>query len=178
MADSFESLGGRTVFAGGFFEVSVERFRHGDGEEVSRDIVRHPGAAAAVAHDDEFVWLVRQPREAIGDAGLLELPAGILDVEGESPLATIRRELVEEIGKAADRWEPLLSYYSSAGFSDEEVHLFLATGLRDAEAPQDTADERIEVVRWPLERLDDAIAACKDAKTLIGLLCLRDLRSA
>src|SRR5919199_6669325 len=116
MAESFESLGGKTVFEGHFFQVAVERFRHADGEEVTRDIARHPGAAAAVAHDDEFVWLVRQPRETVDEPDLLELPAGILDAEGEAPLQTIQRELIEEIGKTADEWEPLVSYYSSAGF--------------------------------------------------------------
>ncbi|MEA2272794.1 MAG: hypothetical protein QOI98_1502 [Solirubrobacteraceae bacterium] len=177
MAERFENLGGRTVFEGKFFAVNVERFRHADGEEVSREIVRHKGAAAAVAHDDEHVWLVRQPREAVGEPDLLELPAGLLDVEGESALQTIQRELVEEIGKAADHWEPLVTYYSSAGFTDEQVHVFLATGLRDVDPPDDAPDERIEIVPWPLADLDGAIEAARDAKTLIGLLSLRRLRS-
>ena len=176
MTEPFQSLGGKTVFEGHFFEVSVERFRHADGEEVTRDIARHPGAAAAVAHDDEHVWLVRQPRETVGEPDLLELPAGILDVEGESPLQTIQRELAEEIGKAADHWEPLVSYYSSAGFSDEEVHVFLATGLSDVDPPDDAPDERIEIVRWPLDDLDGAIAATTDSKTKIGLMALRHRR--
>jgi ADP-ribose pyrophosphatase len=177
MADPFQSLGGRTVFEGRFFSVAVERFRHADGEEVTRDIVRHPGAAAAVAYDDEHVWLVRQPRETIAEPALLELPAGLLDVEGESPLETIQRELAEEIGKAADRWEPLVTYHSSAGFTDEQVHVFMATGLRDVDPPEDAPDERIEVVAWPLSDLDGAIDATRDAKTLIGLMALERLRS-
>ena len=173
MAEPFESLGGKTVFEGHFFSVNVERFRHADGEEVTRDIVRHPGAAAAVAHDEEHVWLVRQPRETVDEPDLLELPAGILDVEGESPLQTIQRELAEEIGKAAEQWEPLVAYYSSAGFSDEQVHVFLATGLHDVDPPEDSPDERIDIVPWPLSDLDGAIAAVRDAKTLIGLMALR-----
>jgi ADP-ribose pyrophosphatase len=177
MAEPFQSLGGKAVFQGHFFSVHVERFRHADGEEVTRDIVRHPGAAAAVAYDEEHVWLVRQPRETVGEPDLLELPAGILDVDGESPLQTIQRELAEEIGKAADHWEPLVAYYSSAGFSDEQVHVFLATGLRDVEPPEDAPDERIEVVAWPLADLDGAIEATRDAKTLIGLTRLRLLRA-
>jgi 8-oxo-dGTP pyrophosphatase MutT (NUDIX family) len=172
--EQFQSLGGKTVFEGHFFEVSVERFRYSDGEEVTRDIVRHPGAAAAVAHDDEHVWLVRQPRETVGEPDLLELPAGILDVEGETPLQTIQRELAEEIGKAADYWEPLVSYYSSAGFTNETVHVFLGTELRDVDPPDDAPDERIEIVPWPLADLEGAIAATRDAKTLIGLTALRD----
>jgi 8-oxo-dGTP pyrophosphatase MutT (NUDIX family) len=177
MAEPFENLGGKTVFEGHFFSIAVERFRHADGEEVTRDIARHPGAAAAVAHDGEHVWLVRQPRETVGEPDLLELPAGILDVEEESPLETIQRELAEEIGKAADHWEPLVAYYSSAGFTDEQVHVFLATGLRDVDPPDDAPDERIEIVAWPLSDLDGAIDATRDAKTLIGLMHLRRLRA-
>ena len=150
----------------------VERFRHADGEEVSREIVRHAGAVGIVAHDSEQVWLVRQPREAVLEPDLLELPAGRLDVEGEEPLAAARRELAEEIGKGARSWEPILRYYSSAGFTDERVHLFARQ--RPLRAHADSGeDERIEVVRWPLERLAEAIAGCRDAKTLIGLLWLQ-----
>lgn len=173
----FEPLGGETVYQGKLFEVRVERFRHADGEEVTRDIVHHGGAVGIVAHDSDVVWLVRQPREAVGDADLLEIPAGRLDQEGEQPLETAQRELAEEIGRGARRWEPILDYYSSAGFSDERVHLFLATDLHEASAESEET-ERIEIVPWPLDRLDDAIDSCHDAKTLIGLLWLRRRLSA
>ena len=168
----FERLGGETVFDGKLFQVRVERFLYPDDEEVTREIVHHGGAVGVVAHDDLHVWLVRQPREAVGVPDLLEIPAGRLDVAGETPLATGQRELAEEIGKSARTWEELGSYYSSPGFTDERVHLFLATDLGDASA--DAAEnERIEVVPWPLERLDYAIGASLDAKTLIGLMHLR-----
>jgi ADP-ribose pyrophosphatase len=168
---SIEPLGGETVYDGRILQVRVERFRHADGGEVSREIVRSPGAVGIVAHDDGHVWLVRQPREAIGDY-LLELPAGRLDVAGEEPAAAAQRELAEEIGKGAHRWEPILRYYSSAGFTDEEVHLFSASDLYEEHADSGE-DERIEVVPWPLERLAEAISGCRDAKTLIGLLWLQ-----
>jgi ADP-ribose pyrophosphatase len=170
-ASEFEALGGETAWSGRFFDVRVERFRHADGEEVTREILRHSGAVGILAHDDEQVWLVRQPREAVGDAGLLEIPAGRLDVDGEQALAAAQRELAEEIGLAARTWEPILSYWASAGFSDERVHLFRATGLFERSAASDE-NERIEVVPWPLSRLDEAIDACEDAKTLIALLWL------
>ncbi len=64
---------------------------------------------------------MRQPREAVGEPALLEIPAGRLDVEGEAPLAAAQRELAEEIGKGADRWEPIVVYYTGAGFTDERV---------------------------------------------------------
>ena len=166
-----EPLGGDTVFEGKTFSVAVERFRHADGEEVQREVVRRQDAAAIVAYDDEHVWLVRQPREAI-EQFTLELPAGKLDVEGESPLQTAQRELGEEIGHDAEHWEEVRAYYPSSGYSDELVHIFAATGLRPCDVEPDPG-ERIEVVRWPLADLDAALAATNDAKTVIGLQWLR-----
>jgi 8-oxo-dGTP pyrophosphatase MutT (NUDIX family) len=173
MSAKFERLAAETKWKGHLATVRLERWRHADGEEVEREVVGHPGAVAVVAHDEESVWLVRQPREPVGDPGLLELPAGKLDVEEESPLQTARRELAEEVGKDAESWRELDTFYTSPGFTDERVVVYLATGLSDVEARSE--DERIDVVPWPLERLDEAIAACRDAKSLIGLLWLRVL---
>jgi ADP-ribose pyrophosphatase len=168
---AFEALGGETLYRGRLVEVRSERFRHDDGEEVTREIVRHKGAVGVVAHDGDAVWLVRQPRESVGESGLLEIPAGRLDVEGELPEETARRELAEEIGRGAHSWERILTYYTSAGFTDERVHLFLATDLYEQSATSEE-NERIEIVRWPLDDLERAIAECLDAKTLIGLMWL------
>jgi 8-oxo-dGTP pyrophosphatase MutT (NUDIX family) len=165
-----EPLGGETVYSGRLVKVRVERFRHPDGEEVTRELVRHRGAVGIVAHDRERVWLVRQPREAV-EADLLEIPAGRLDVDGESPLDAARRELAEEVGLGAQSWEPIFTFYTSAGFTDERVHLFCATDLHEASAESEE-NERIEIMPWPLSRLDRAIAECRDGKTLIGLLWL------
>jgi 8-oxo-dGTP pyrophosphatase MutT (NUDIX family) len=167
----FEPLGGETVYDGRLIEVRIERFRHADGEQVSREIVRHPGAVGMLAYDEEVVWLVRQPREAVGEPELLEIPAGRLDKHGEEPLAAAQRELAEEIGRGAERWEPILTYYTGAGFTDERVHLFAATGLHEASADSGE-QERIEIVRWPLAELDGALHECRDAKTLIALFWL------
>jgi len=116
---------------------------------------------------------VRQPREAAGDPDMLEIPAGKLDEEGEEPLETAKRELAEEIGKGAEHWEHLTTYFSSVGFADEQVHVYLATGLHDREVEPPDGDERIEIVRRPLAELDEAIAETRDSKTLIGLLMLQ-----
>jgi 8-oxo-dGTP pyrophosphatase MutT (NUDIX family) len=170
---AFERIGGETVYEGKIFTVKKERFRFDDdGEEADREIVEHPGAVAVVAHDGERVYLVRQPREAVDEQALLELPAGKLDEEGEEPLETAKRELAEEIGKAAENWEFLKTFYTSPGFAAEEVHLYLATDLRDEKAEADE-NERIEVIEHPLDRLDDAIADCADSKSLVGLLWLK-----
>jgi 8-oxo-dGTP pyrophosphatase MutT (NUDIX family) len=167
----FEPLGGRTVYEGRIVTLGVERYRFPDGEEVEREVIRHQGAVGIVAHDGTDLFLVRQPREAIGDPDFLEIPAGRLDVEGEAPLEAAQRELAEEIGKAAESWEHLTEYVSSVGVMDEVVHVYLATGLSEAHA-EAGHNERIEIVRWPLADLGGAIAATRDAKTLIGLLML------
>jgi 8-oxo-dGTP pyrophosphatase MutT (NUDIX family) len=167
-----EHTGGETVYEGAIFSVRVDRFRHDDGEEVTRERIVHPGAVAVVAHDGERLWMVAQPREAVGEEALLELPAGKLDEDDEEPLATAKRELAEEIGKQAATWCHLTAYFSSAGFTDEEVHVYLATDLSDVSAESDE-EERIEVREVPLSDLDATIARCRDAKTLIGLLWFR-----
>ena len=131
-----------------------------------------------VALDASSVWLTRQPREVVGLPDSLEIPAGKLDVPGESPLQTAKRELGEEIGKQAAGWEEILSFYTSPGFSDERVWLYLATDLSDSGPAELDEDERIEVVPWALDRLEEAIAACEDSKTLIALLWLLRQRQA
>jgi ADP-ribose pyrophosphatase len=170
---AFEKTGEELVWEGKIATVRIDSFRHADdGEEVSREVVAHPGAVAIVAHDDENVWLVRQPREVVGEERLLELPAGKLDVDDEPPAETAKRELAEEIGKAAGQWESLGKLYTSPGFTDEQVEVFLATELSDAAAESDE-HERIEIVAWPLDRLDEAIDLCRDGKSLAGLFWLR-----
>jgi 8-oxo-dGTP pyrophosphatase MutT (NUDIX family) len=175
MSSRFEKTGSETIYEGGFFTVASERFRHADGEEVSRDIVRHPGAVGIVVLDGDSLWFVRQPREALGSPDFLEIPAGKLDEEGENPLDTAKRELAEEIGKQAAEWEPLGAFYTSPGFTDEQVHLFLATGITDVdERPAVEHDERIDVEIRPLADLDAILTETQDSKTLIALYRLRE----
>src|SRR5918997_5300796 len=131
MSSRFEKIRTETVYEGNFFTVVRSAFRHQDGEDAEREIVTHPGAVGIVVLDGDQLWFVRQPREAIGVPDLLELPAGKLDEEDEEPLETAVRELAEEIGKQAADWESLGSFYTSPGFTNEQVHLFLATGLSD-----------------------------------------------
>jgi 8-oxo-dGTP pyrophosphatase MutT (NUDIX family) len=168
----FERIGSEVAWEGRIARVRVDTVRFDDGEETEREIVEHPGAVAVVAHDGERFFLVRQPREAVGEPALLELPAGKLDEEGEEPLDTAKRELAEEIGKGARTWRHLTSFYTSPGFADEECHLYLATDLHDERA--DAGDEeRIEIVEVPLAELDRVIEECRDAKSLVGLLWFR-----
>ncbi|HYF25477.1 MAG TPA: NUDIX hydrolase [Baekduia sp.] len=168
----FEDLGGERLLGREVVDVERRRFRFmADGKEVDRDVVRHPGGVAVVAHDGEHVLLVRQPRPAVGEPDLLEIPAGRLDHAGEPPLEAARRELAEETGRSARCWTAIARLYPSADVLDAEVHVFLAEELGPGHADSGE-DERIEVVPWPLDRLDEAIAATRDAKTLVGLLAL------
>jgi 8-oxo-dGTP pyrophosphatase MutT (NUDIX family) len=173
----FERIASEIAWEGRIAKVRVDRFRYEDGGEAEREIVAHPGAVAVVAHDGETLYLVRQPREAVDEAALLELPAGKLDEEGEEPLDTAKRELAEEIGKGARTWEHLTSFYTSPGFADEECHVYLATDLYDERAEADDT-ERIDIAATPLAELDDVIAECRDSKTLVGLLWFRAYRRA
>jgi 8-oxo-dGTP pyrophosphatase MutT (NUDIX family) len=174
MSSSFERIASETLLEGKFFDVRKDVFRHEDGEDAERELVAHSGAVGIVALDGEELWFVRQPREAIGVPDLLEIPAGKLDDEGEEPLETAKRELAEEIGKQAEKWEPLGAFYTSPGFTDEQVHLFLATGLSDVdERPEVHENERIDVDVRPLSELDALIAEATDSKTIIGLARLQ-----
>jgi ADP-ribose pyrophosphatase len=168
---AFRSIGGEEAWSGRMISVRVERFRHDDGGEVTREVAVHPGAAAIVAHDGESVYMVAQPREVVGEEALLELPAGKID-PGEEPLEAAQRELAEEIGMSAGSWELLKRCYASPGFSDEAYHLYLAADLSDAQATADEG-ERIRIAAVPLAELDDLIERCRDAKSLVGLMFLR-----
>jgi 8-oxo-dGTP pyrophosphatase MutT (NUDIX family) len=169
-----ERISSKTVYEGPIASVRIDEFRYPDGSTAEREVVAHPGAVAIAAHDGKSVFLVRQPREAVGEEALLELPAGKLDVEGETRLECAQRELDEEIAKRAEDWRELKRFYTSPGFAEEEVTVFGATGLSDT-GTQPDPEERLEVVAWPLADLDGAIAACADAKSLVGLFILRDL---
>ncbi|MEJ7750815.1 MAG: NUDIX hydrolase [Thermoleophilaceae bacterium] len=165
----FERIKSEQIWQGHIGGVRVDTFRYDDGEEATREIVSHPGAVTVVPFDGERVWLVRQPREPVGEQALLELPAGKLDVEGEGLEATARRELAEEIGMGARSWRHLVSFYNSPGLLAEENHLFLAEDLFEEKAEAEE-NERIEIVSIEVGDIAETIPRLRDAKTLIGLL--------
>jgi 8-oxo-dGTP pyrophosphatase MutT (NUDIX family) len=168
----FQRISQETIWSGSIVTVGEQYFRYPDGAEVKREKVWHPGAVGILAVDSEQVWLTRQPREVADLEASLEIPAGKRDVDGESPLETAKRELAEEIGKQAASWEELKVFFTSPGFSDERIWLYLARELSDAPPAAADEDERIEIVPWPLDRLDQALAECEDSKSLIALLWL------
>ena len=163
-----------TLLRSHLFDVVRLEVRYDGEPPVSRDLVRHSGAVAMVALDEERRWLlVRQFRYATGCA-MLEIPAGKLE-PGESPAATAARELREETGYAASALEPLGGSWMAPGFCDEYMHFFLATGLRYDPLPPD-ADERLsEPLAFTLEQLEAAIdgGEIRDAKTLVAVTLWR-----
>jgi AcrR family transcriptional regulator/8-oxo-dGTP pyrophosphatase MutT (NUDIX family) len=165
-----ELLGSKVAYEGYGVDVVIRRYRRVDGTEVERQVIEHPGSVAILAHDDEFVYLVAQPRE---EDALLEIPAGTLDKEGESELECARRELAEEAELAATDWTELAKIYPRPGFVSEMVTIFLATGLSPAHGERDE-DEAIEIVRLPLAEIGAELPRIRDASTLIALMALRD----
>ena len=166
-----ERIRGRTVFHGRVLDLHVDRVRLAKGRAATREVVRHPGAVAVVPITDAGdVVLVRQFRYAVG-ATLLELPAGTL-APGERPLVCARRELAEETGHVARRWQRLARFFSAPGFCDEVLHCYLAMDVRRAHAPQPEEDEAIEVVTLPLAGALDLVqrGTIRDSKSIIGLL--------
>jgi ADP-ribose pyrophosphatase len=160
----------REIYSGRIVTLRLKYLRQPDGSTRLREIVEHaPGAAVVAIDASRQVLLVRQPRPA-GNANLLELPAGLVD-HGEEPIDCARRELQEETGHVAGRLEPLVSFYTSPGFSTELIHIFVGTDLRETSGTPDE-DEEIELVRLPLDQAIDRVlhGEISDAKTVAGLL--------
>jgi 8-oxo-dGTP pyrophosphatase MutT (NUDIX family) len=168
-----ELLSTNTLHAGKHVDFVARRYRREDGSEVEREVIEHPGSVAVLAYDEEFAYLVAQPREAVEEDELLEIPAGTLDVEGETELECARRELAEEAELQAEHWSLLHVIYPSPGFLSEKVTIFEATGLSPASGERDD-DEEIEIVRLDLAQIDEALPGIRDATTVIALLRLKE----
>ncbi|MGW5054694.1 NUDIX domain-containing protein [Actinokineospora sp. NPDC004072] len=147
----FEVVATRDVHVGRILALRVDEVRMPDGSVHSREVVEHLGAVAVAAVDDEGrVVLIHQYRHPVGRR-LWELPAGLIDKAGEDPLATAKRELVEEAGVEAADWSVLVDLASSPGFTDEVLRVYLATGLTET-ARQHMGEEEadLEIHRVPL----------------------------
>jgi 8-oxo-dGDP phosphatase len=170
-----ELLDSEVLVEGHSLDLARKTYRREDGTVVVREVAEHPGSVAVLAYDDEAVYLVAQPREAVEEDRLLEIPAGTLDIAEETPLECARRELAEEAELQAEQWRELQVVYTSPGVLSEQVWIFAATGLSPASGQRDE-DEQIEIVRLPITEIPAALPDLRDATTVIALLLLlRDL---
>lgn len=176
------TLSRRRIHDGRVITLDEEAVRFPDGSTGTLDVVRHPGASAVLpflgdpAGDDPPVLLIRQYRHAAG-TWLLEVPAGRLDA-GEDPESCARRELAEETGCTARQMDRMTTILTTPGFSNERIHLFIATGLTRGEAARE-ADEFIEPVMLPLSEALRRIANGEivDAKTIVAILFAAGFKS-
>lgn len=157
------------IFNGRIIKVRVDKVTLPDGNESTREVVEHAGAVAIVAVDDENnIWMVRQYRKPVEQV-LLEIPAGTMEAN-EEPLACAKRELEEETGLKADKWESILTYFSAPGFCNEKLYIFLARDLTGGQINPDD-DEFLETGKIPLEQAYQLIfhGQIIDGKSIIGI---------
>ncbi|HEX6423147.1 MAG TPA: NUDIX hydrolase [Acidimicrobiales bacterium] len=172
---TFRVVSERPAWSGRRLAVAEVEVEGPDGSRHVREVVRHPGAVAVVPlHEDGTVTLLRQYRAAL-DAEVWEIPAGLRDVDGEPTEETARRELAEEAGLRAHELDHLVTFHNSAGFSDESVVVYVATGL--TEVPDDrqgVEEQHMHVERMPLTAalamVDDG--RITDAKTVLAVIDL------
>ncbi|MGY1831992.1 NUDIX domain-containing protein [Geodermatophilus sp. SYSU D01180] len=180
----YRVLGSETVYEGRVISLVKDTVAMPGGGDSVREVVRHPGAVAVVAlGDDGQVVLLRQYRHPVGGY-LWELPAGLRDADGEPPLETAKRELAEEVRMAAERWSLLTTSYSTPGFCDEQVLVYLAEGLSDVDRPEGFTVEHEEldmtVERVPLDEAVQQVfdGRIRNAAAVIGLLAAAQHRAA
>lgn len=172
----------RRVYTGKVISLDIDVVRFPDGSVGELEMIRHPGASAIVPFlsdprgDDPQVLLIRQYRYA-AEGYLLEIPAGRLN-PGEDPRDCARRELKEETGCSAEEIDHLFTMYTTPGFTDEKIHLYIATGLVAGETKHE-ADEFLDLEPMLLSRALKLVEAgeIKDAKTALGLLFAAGFRA-
>ena len=175
-------IASKRVYTGRVINLDIDTVRFPNGTIGELEMIRHSGASAVVPFlsdptgDDPQVLLIRQYRYA-AEGFVYEIPAGRLDT-GEEPVGCARRELREETGCDAERVEHLTTIYTTPGFTDERIYLFMAVGLTRGELARE-ADEFIELETMPLSRALDLVegGAIQDAKTIVGLLYAAGFRA-
>lgn len=163
----------KTIYQGKILDLIVKDIVLENGIEAKREIIKHKKGVGIVAVDKSYVYLVKQFRSAI-EQEIYEIPAGLIE-DGEDALETANRELQEEIGFKAGHLELLTSFYPSPGFCDEITYVAYATDLVPSKKELDI-DENLEVIKLPIENIDNFIASQKviDAKTILGLTLLKN----
>ena len=183
MSDPYELLGTESVYEGHVVSLRLDTVAMPGGGQGVREVVHHGGAVAVVALDDDGnVVLLRQYRHPVRQH-LWELPAGLRDVDGEAPVETAKRELAEEVQLAAERWSLLTTTYSTPGFCDEAVLVYLAEGLTDVDRPEGFVVENEEldltVERVPLADAVQQVfdGRIRNALAVIGLLAAAQVKA-
>ncbi len=182
MSDEIGRIDGARIWQNRFLDAHLDRVRYPNGTVGEQVLIHHPGAAAVVpflsdpAGGDPQVLMIHQYRYATGGK-LWEIPAGRLE-PGEAPLTCAHRELLEETGCTAAVMSPLTTMWTTPGFTDEKIHIFMATGLTLGQSAHE-ADEFIEVVALPLADVLRKVESgeISDAKTIIGLLYAAGFRT-
>ncbi len=177
------ALESRRIYTGKVLNLDIDRVRFPDGSVGELEMIRHSGASAVVpflsepAGADPQLLLIRQYRYA-ANGFLYELPAGRLD-PGEAPVDCARRELREETGCSAEQLDFLYTMYTTPGFTDERIHLFMASGLTHGETGHE-ADEFLTLETVPLSQALEMIrdGVIQDAKTALGILFAAGFRAA
>jgi 8-oxo-dGDP phosphatase len=166
-------------FEGKIWNIRRDEFLY-NGEKITREYVDHTGAVAVLALDDDGrVLLIKQYRHPVRHREW-EIPAGLLDVHGEQPLAAAKRELAEEADLVADQWNVLAEFYTTPGGNDEAIRIYLARGIRAADSAFDRVDEEADMeVRWvALDEIVEAVLArrVQNPSLVIGVLSARVAR--
>ncbi|MCQ4149009.1 NUDIX domain-containing protein [Rhodococcus qingshengii] len=176
----FDTLGSKTVYTGAIIALRVDTVAMPGGQRADREVVEHYGAVAVVALDEhDNLVLIHQYRHPLGHR-LWEIPAGLLDAPGESPVEAAARELGEETGLGADRWSVLVDVALSPGFTDEAVRVFLAEGLHEVERDDPEHEEAdLEISRVPLaDAVDMALRGdIVNATAVSGILAIATARA-
>lgn len=176
----FDTLGSKTVYTGAIIALRVDTVAMPGGQRADREVVEHHGAVAVVALDEhDNLVLIHQYRHPLGHR-LWEIPAGLLDAPGESPVEGAARELGEETGLGADRWSVLVDVALSPGFTDEAVRVFLAEGLHEVERDDPEHEEAdLEISRVPLaDAVDMALRGdIVNATAVSGILAIATARA-
>jgi ADP-ribose pyrophosphatase len=169
-----KTLHSETIYEGRIIDVRVEDVQLPNGKQSKRELIDHPGAVAIIAQTpDDKVLAVRQYRKALGKA-IVEIPAGKLE-QGEEPELTAVRELEEETGYTCEKLEKVISFYTSPGFANELVHLYVAKGLTKKGEQSADEDEFLDLLHLSIEEMEEMLDSQEihDAKTAYAIMYLK-----
>jgi ADP-ribose pyrophosphatase len=180
VAHDYEVKSSENAFEGRIIKVRTDHVTMPGGDTSQRDVIEHPGAVGIVALNDEGkVMMIKQYRHPVGQA-IWEIPAGLLDVDGEQALATAQRELAEEAGLQADRWNVLVDLLTSPGMTDEATRIYLARDVTETHEDRSDEDEEADLeLEWV--DVDEGLRSVlsggiRNSLAVVGLLAVAEAR--